>query len=383
MFNFNNNSLQSMQQLSTRAIFFISGFAWASWAPLIPVLKQKLAIGDDTLGLLLLCLGMGSLLIMPLAGAIASKFGCQKVLTVMTAIFAAMLLIICELSTLSTTFLVIFLFGAVVSCIDVVMNIQAVIVEKASGRRLMSGMHAMWSIGGFVGSGLFGIWIGFFGFTPFVSTIIAAVIVLAVLFKSAKYFLPTGGESGGSILAIPRGIVIFIGLITCISYLVEGAITDWSGVFLTTVKTFDISLAGIGFTIFSAAMFIMRVIGDGLIQAIGQKVVVIVGALISFSGFMLLIFSESPFLLYTGFFLIGIGSANIVPIFYSLIGKQKVMPISMAVSAVSTLAYAGILLGPAVIGFLAHQTSLYVAFGFIAGLIVIQIFISSYVFKRS
>ena len=217
--------------------------------------------------------------------------------------------------------------------------------------------------------------------TPFTSTIIAAIIMLSILLIFSKHFLQTGGEASGSIIAIPRGIVVFFGIITGIAYLVEGAIIDWSGVFLTTARGFDISLAGVGFTMFSAAMLTMRLIGDRLVQKMGQRAVVLFGSVISFIGFMLLIFAEPQSLLYAGFFLIGIGSANIVPVFFSLIGKQKVMPVNMAVPAVSTLGYAGILIGPAVIGFLAHQTSLFVAFGILAFLIVLQFFIANYVCK--
>ena len=382
MLNLNRGrSLQTMQQHSTRAIFFVNGFGAATWAPLVPVLRARLSITEDTLGILLLCIGIGSLLAMPIAGTVASKFGCRKVLTTAGVIFPLILLLVCNISNLSSAAVLLLLFGMVMGCLDVVMNIQAVIVEKAAGRRMMSGMHAMWSIGGFVGAGLFGIWVGMLNLTPFTSTIIAAVIMLLILSLFAKYFLSTGGESSGSIIAIPRGIVVFFGVITGIAYLVEGAIMDWSGVFLTTARGFDISLAGVGFTMFSAAMLTMRLIGDRLVQTIGQRAVVLIGSVISFIGFMLLIFAEPQSLLYAGFFLIGIGSANIVPVFFSLIGKQKVMPVNMAVPAVSTLGYAGILIGPAVIGFLAQQTSLFVAFGVLAFLIVLQFFIANYVCK--
>ena len=327
-------NLEVMQQHATRAIFFISGFGAATWAPLIPVIRERLAIGENILGILLLCLGVGSLCIMPVAGAVASKFGCRKVLTVVSLMFAAFLLIICKVPTLTILIPTVIIFGAIMGCLDVVMNMHAVMVEKAAGRRIMSGVHAMWSIGGFIGAGLFGIWVGFFNLSPFISTLIAAIIILVILSYFSKFLLQTGGQSSGSIIAIPRGIVIFIGIATYIAYLVEGAIMDWSGVFLTTSRGFDISLAGTGFTVFSAAMLTMRLIGDRLVQAIGQKVVVIVGSIISFIGFMLIIFAETQLFLYMGFFLIGIGSSNVVPIFYSLTGKQKIMPINKAVPAV-------------------------------------------------
>ena len=375
--------VQKLQRHSTRAMFFVGGFGAASWAPLVPILRERLAIGEDVLGMLLLCIGIGSLLTMPISGAAASRFGCKRVLIPAGILFAIMLLVLCNISNFALAIPSLLIFGAVMGCIDVVVNIQAVIVEKAAGRQLMSGMHALWSVGGFVGAGLFGVWVGIIGLTPLMSTIIAALIIMAIVFKYGTYLLPHGGEKSGKIFAIPRGIVTFVGIIAFIAFLVEGAIMDWSGVFLTTVRNFDISLAGVGFTMFSAAMLIMRLVGDRLSQAAGQKLVVLSGSTLAFIGFLSIIFADSAILIYLGFFMIGIGSANIVPIFFSMLGKQKVMPISTAVPAVTTLGYLGILAGPAAIGFLAHQTSLYTAFGFLAGLIVLQFLISNYVFKNS
>ena len=373
--------LQKMQRHSTRALFFIGGFGAASWAPLVPILRERLAIGEDVLGMLLLCIGIGSLLTMPISGAAASRFGCKRVLIPAAILFAVMLLILCNVSEIVLAIPALLIFGAVMGCIDVVVNIQAVIVEKAAGRQLMSGMHALWSVGGFVGAGLFGVWVGILGLTPFMSTVIAALIILSILSKYGIYLLPHGGEKSGKIFAIPHGIVTFVGIIAFIAFLVEGAIMDWSGVFLTTVRGFDISLAGVGFTMFSAAMLIMRLVGDSLSQSAGQKLVVLGGSALAFIGFLSIIFADSSIIIYLGFFMIGIGSANVVPIFFSMLGKQKVMPISTAVPAVTTLGYLGILAGPAAIGFLAHQTSLYTAFGFLASLVALQLFIASYVFN--
>lgn len=371
-----------MRQHSTRALFFIGGFGAASWAPLVPLLRERLAIGEDVLGMLLLCIGIGSLLTMPLSGAAAVRFGCRRTLTVAAAAFALLLLVLCQVDNMVLAVVFLLIFGAMMGCIDVVVNIQAVLVEKAAKRRLMSGMHALWSVGGFIGAGLFGIWVGSLGLTPFVSTCIAAGIMLITLAFFARHLLPFGGESGGAMVAIPRGIVAFVGVVACIAFLVEGAIMDWSGVFLTTVRNFDMSLAGTGFTFFSAAMLIMRLLGDVTVQKLGQKNVVLGGSLLAFLGFLLVIFAPSSLLLYAGFFAIGIGSANIVPVFFSLLGKQNDMPISMAVPAVSTLGYLGILMGPAAIGFLAHQTSLYAAFGLLAALVAVQALIAAYVYKK-
>ena len=141
-------------------------------------------------------------------------------------------------------------------------------------------------------------------------------------------------------------------------------------------------MAGTGFAVFSAAMLIMRLTGDWLVQKLGSKPIILGGSVLSIMGFLLIIFAPGQALLYSGFFLIGIGSANIVPVFFSLLGKQKVMPLSMAVSAVSTLGYLGILMGPAAIGFIAHQTTLPTSFCLLAGLVVLQMGVASYVYKK-
>ena len=367
---------------ATRAIFFVSGFGAASWAPLVPVLRERLAIGDDLLGVLLLCIGIGSLLVMPIAGVLAERIGCRRVLIVSAVLYAASLLSICFVSSFWMAVPVIFFFGGLMGCVDVVMNIAAVIVEQGIGRRIMSGMHGFWSLGGFVGAGLYGVWVGLAGLTAFQSTLIAAVLMLALTAVFGRHLIPYGGGGGGSLIAIPRGIVAFVGVTAFIAFLSEGAVMDWSGVYLTTVRGMDLSLAGVGFSVFSGAMLLMRFLGDHVIQRVGQFPVAVGGALLAFVGILLVMFAPVNTLLYLGFFAIGIGSANIVPVFFSLMGRQSVMPVGTAVSAVSTMGYLGILAGPAAIGFVSAQTNLMTAFGMIATLCIVQALVGFYIFKK-
>ena len=367
---------------ATRAIFFVSGFGAASWAPLVPVLRERLAIGDDLLGVLLLCIGIGSLLVMPVAGVLAERIGCRRVLIVSAVLYAASLLSICFVNSFWMAVPVIFFFGGLMGCMDVVMNIAAVIVEQGIGLRIMSGMHGFWSLGGFVGAGLYGVWVGLAGLTAFQSTLIAAVLMLALTAVFGRHLIPYGGGGGGSLIAIPRGIVAFVGVTAFIAFLSEGAVMDWSGVYLTTVRGMDLSLAGMGFSVFSGAMLLMRFLGDHVIQRIGQFPVAVGGALLAFVGILLVMFAPVNTLLYLGFFAIGIGSANIVPVFFSLMGRQSVMPVGTAVSAVSTMGYLGILAGPAAIGFVSAQTNLMTAFGMIAALCIVQALVGFYIFKK-
>ena len=374
-------NIGNTQAHAVRAFFFIGGFGSASWAPLVPLLRERLSIGDDVLGMLLLCVGIGSLVTMPLAGALSSRLGCRRVLMAVSLLYAAVLLEICTVDSLFLAVPVILLFGALMGCVDVVINVAAVIVEQGIGRRIMSGMHAFWSIGGFVGAGLYGVWVGALGLSPMQSTAIAAGIILLFTGLFGRNLIPYSG-GGGKLIALPRGIIVFVGIAAFIAFLSEGAVMDWSGVYLTTVRGLDLALAGVGFSVFSAAMFLMRLFGDAVVQRLGQRPVAVGGALLACAGILLVMFAPVDALLYAGFFAIGIGAANIVPVFFSLMGKQNVMPIGAAVSAVSTMGYLGILAGPAAIGFVSHMVSLQAAFGILAVLCLVQACVGMYVFRR-
>ena len=366
---------------AARAFFFIGGFGTATWAPLVPLLRERLMVGDDVLGMLLLCIGVGSLLTMPLSGALAMRLGCRRVVMTASILFAAILLLVSCVDALSLAVPIVLIFGAVMGCIDVVVNIVAVLVEKGIGRRVMSGMHAFWSLGGFAGAGLYGVWVGLLGLTPFQSTAIAAGLILLLTAVFGRHLIPYGG-GGGALLALPRGIIVFVGMTAFIAFLSEGAVMDWGGVYLTTVRGMDLALAGTGYSVFSAAMLTMRFLGDRVVQRIGALPVAVGGALLAFGGILLVMFAPVDALLYAGFFAIGIGSANIVPVFFSLMGRQNVMPVSAAVSAVSTMGYLGILAGPAAIGFVSSLTTLQTAFAMLAALSILQATIGFYVFKR-
>ena len=366
---------------AARAFFFIGGFGTATWAPLVPLLRERLMVGDDVLGMLLLCIGVGSLLTMPLSGALAMRLGCRRVVMTASILFAAILLLVSCVDALSLAVPIVLIFGAVMGCIDVVVNIVAVLVEKGIGRRIMSGMHAFWSLGGFARAGLYGVWVGQLGLTPFPSTANAAWLILLLTAVFGRHLIPYGG-GGGALLALPRGIIVFVGMTAFIAFLSEGAVMDWGGVYLTTVRSRDLALAGTGYSVFSAAMLMMRFLGDRVVQRIGALPVAVGGALLAFGGILLVMLAPADVLLYVGFFAIGIGSANIVPVFFSLMGRQNVMPVSAAVSAVSTMGYLGILAGPAAIGFVSSLTTLQTAFAMLAALSMLQAAIGFYVFKR-
>ena len=372
---------RSLLHRANQAFFFVGGFGTASWAPLVPLLKERLAVEEDMLGLLLLCIGVGSLLTMPLAGSLAGRFGCRRVIAADSLVFAGLLLLLAWVDRIYLAVPALLAFGASMGIIDVTVNIHAVRVEQLLKKRVMSGMHALWSVGGFLGAGLFGVWM-MLGFTPLGATACSSAFIALLVLAFARFLLAGRSDSSGSVLAVPSGVVVFVAAVAFVSFLVEGAVMDWSGVFLTTVRGMDLSLAGMGFSVFSGAMLLMRFLGDHVIQRVGQFSVAVGGALLAFVGILLVMFAPVNTLLYLGFFAIGIGSANIVPVFFSLMGRQSVMPVGTAVSAVSTMGYLGILAGPAAIGFVSAQTNLMTAFGMIAALCIVQALVGFYIFKK-
>jgi len=159
-----------LQQISTRVAFFIAGFALAAWAPLVPFAKDRASLDEAALGLLLLCFGAGSIVSMPLAGALASRLGCRAMIAATTILISITLPFLACVDSFSALAATLLLFGAGVGTVDVVVNIQAVIVERASGRSMMSGFHGLFSVGGIVGA-LSVSTLLFFGASPLIATI--------------------------------------------------------------------------------------------------------------------------------------------------------------------------------------------------------------------
>ena len=359
------------QQISTRIAFLIAGLGMSAWAPLVPFAKERLAVNEATLGALLLCLGLGSLVSMPVTGMLAGRIGCRKVIAASALIMCVSLLGLATASSVFTMAVALLFFGAAVGSVDVAMNIQAVIVEKASGRSMMSGFHGFYSLGGIFGAaGVSGLlW---FGLTPLSSVWVMVALILILLAMAVGKLLAYGSTTRDPLFVRPRGKVLLIGCLCFIAFMAEGSVLDWSAVFLTSLRGVDPAQAGLGFAAFSVAMTIARLLGDRIVQALGGTKVIFLGGICAASGFLLIILVPQREVAFFGFALIGLGASNIVPVMFTAAGNQSVMPVGLAISAVATMGYAGILAGPALIGFIAQFSSLSVSFALVAlGLLVL------------
>nr|WP_241772367.1 MFS transporter [Edwardsiella ictaluri] len=165
---------------STRIAFFIAGLSLATWAPLIPLAKLRLMADNGLMGMVLLAFGIGSLLMMPLSGVLASRYGCRVVFVFATLVILALLPALATFDTPLTLGLALFVFGSGIGAIDVVVNIHAVQVEKLAANPVMSGFHALFSIGGIIGSGLVSTLI-IYGFTPLVTISMVMILILGLL----------------------------------------------------------------------------------------------------------------------------------------------------------------------------------------------------------
>lgn len=349
------------ERYATPAVFFTAGFATAAWASLVPYVKTNNNLGEGVLGLLLLCLGVGALVAMPISGALTARYGCRRILLLSAALFSLVLPILPLISTPSILAPFLLLFGFGIGACDSAMNIQAIIVEKSTGRPLMSGFHAYYSIGGIAGAGMLSMLLSA-GFSPVQTCLICTGLFCLVMISSWKGLLNYANPPEGPTFAFPRGSVLLLGIICFLVFLGEGTVLDWSAVFLTEYRRIPEALGGLGFTCFALLMTIGRLTGDKVVTALGPQKVVLTGAVIAAAGIILSVLSSGWQAALVGYGMMGLGMANIVPVMFSAVGRQTSMPPSVAVPAVTSFAYMGVLAGPAAIGWIAHLSSLSAAF---------------------
>jgi predicted MFS family arabinose efflux permease len=348
---------------STRLAFLAAGIGMSAWAALVPFAQARMGLEQGELGLLLLCLGIGSLTAMPVTGVLAARFGCRPVILWSGALACVVLPALSLAPTPLLLALTLFVFGAAIGTLDVAMNIQAVIVEKEHGSALMSGFHGLFSVGGVVGAGGMALLLSN-GVGPLAACLVVAGLVALALALAAPNLLhgPNLVEQDGPRYALPHGAVILIGALCFIVFLAEGAILDWSALLLTNGAGVAANWGGLGYAVFAVAMTAGRLTGDRVVRTWGGRRVLLWGGLCTAGGFFIAVVAPQPAVALLGFLLIGAGASNIVPVLFTAAGSQRDMPASLAVSAISTIGYAGILAGPAMIGFIAHASSLHLAF---------------------
>jgi predicted MFS family arabinose efflux permease len=354
-------------RLATRLSFLVAGFGIACWAPLVPFAKQRLAVDDGTLGLLLLSIGIGSVAAMLITGPLSSRYGSKPVILAGGFGLAFILPALTIVATPATTALALLAFGAALGSIDVAMNVHAVEVERAADKPLMSGFHALFSIGGFAGATLMTFLLSL-GVTPLEGTLFCSAIMVAAMALAWPRLMTGAQGERGPLFVMPHGIVLLLAALAAATFLVEGAILDWSALLVTDDGLVTATKGGVGYMFFAVAMTAGRLVGDRITAHTGDRSTLFWGGTLAIAGFVLLLTASLAAVAMAGFLLIGLGASNIVPVLFRKAGSQKAMPSALAIGAITTTGYAGILAGPAAIGFVSNAVGLHAAFWMVAAL---------------
>lgn len=349
-------------RLAIYLMFLLCGFVTASWAPMVPLVKARLSISDSVLGTIMLALGFGAMFSMPIAGILINKIGSGKLMFISALLVSIVTPAISSSPSPITTGLSLFLFGAFLGGIDIAMNTQAVAVENAGGKPVMSGFHAMYSVGGLLGAGIISFLLGREINPKYCAFAVSATLLISVIILKPR-FLPRNFDiSGGSHkFTFPPPRLLVLGIFCFIVFLAEGAMLDWSAVLLKSQHGFSAATAGLAFACFSVAMAIGRFTGNFLNEKVGKVKLLQIGSLVCTTGYFCL--TELPNSTYfpaslIGSALIGLGASNVVPIIFSSAGLVSSLPPGMAIASVATFGYTGLLVGPAFIGYIADHTSL-------------------------
>jgi predicted MFS family arabinose efflux permease len=266
------------------------------------------------------------------------------------------------------------LFGAALGAVDVAANIHAIDVERAARTPLMSGFHAHYSVGGLAGSTLMTLLL-WASLGTGIATLICSGLMLAATLLAWQRLLRHTADStvrgSAPLSAVPRGIVILIASLAGIMFLAEGAVLDWGALLLTVGGRVPVSEAGVGYIVFSIAMTVGRFCGDSIVARLGDRLTLRWGSLLAIVGILTAALAPMGLLAVSGFLIIGVGASNAVPVLFRRAGSQKAMPVPLAVTAMTSVGYAGILVGPAAVGLVAKMVGLRVAFVGLAALVLL------------
>lgn len=351
--------------------FLIHGLVVSTWVSRIPAVQGALGLSNARLGLCLLGTAVGSVIAVPITGWLITRFGSKPVTTWSTIGFCLALVGPSFAVDGGTLFAALTFFGAMAGANDVSINSQGVAVESALAAPTMSRFHGMFSVGGMVGASIGGL-LAAHGVLPRMHLAIASVLLLLLSLATAPQLLDSGEKVAkpSHRLNLRRIPTVFFSLtvIGFCMFLSEGAIADWSTVYLKQVLSAGPGLAAAAYAAFSVGMAMFRLLGDSFTARLGPATTVRSGALLAAVALSLALLAPSPYWALPAFAFTGAGFAVIVPIVFGAGGRVPSVPSGAGVAMVSGSGYIGFLFGPPLIGVLAQWSSLRTALVLIVGL---------------
>lgn len=364
-------------KLAGKGAFLLTGMGIAPWASIMPFVKDNLELNELYYTFLLLCFGIGAVVGMPLAGPLSKKFGVKRVLTLS---FVSLFICVAAISIPSIDYiscaLVIVIWGASLGVTEVANNIHGTYFEEISKEHMLSGFHAFETIGCLLAAFVFPILLVLDIQVFYVSLCVCIPSVILSLCID-QGLLNTHGikeeKSKNNVQKLPvRTLIVVSGFACMLMYLCEGLVYDWSGVYLFDKCKVSLNTASLGYVFFQITVALFRLKGDLLINLIGPTKVLVIGSIFAFISLFLISLSHNPYVVIVLFALLGICVANIVPVIISNAAQNCGEDKAKAISLVGTLGYAGVMVGPAVLGFIASIFSLDAIFAFSGFLMIVM-----------
>ncbi len=359
-----------IQFMAAASIFLMNGIIVGAWFARIPLVREQTHLSVGELGFAFIFGTFGAVLTMGVGGWLGGKLGSHVMAPIATVSCGGSLVLVAIAWDFWSLVVALLCFGIAQGTMDVMMNANGVAVERAGAGPIISRLHAMWSIGAFLGA--------------LISTQSAALGV-AVLPEFAAIFGLSGlaaaamtrtlihdrHHGDGPAFQLPNRRLLVIGGLCAAGLLAETSATDWSGTYLTLDMRVDEGTAGIGVTVFTGCMAGARLIGDRLNQIVGTGRLVAGGSAMGAVGLVLVLGPQWLPLALVGYALLGLGLAGVVPSYFRAGGNQPGVPSSVGIAAVSTMGYAGGLIGPPVIGAVGGAFSLRIALLILLALMIV------------
>lgn len=367
------SALRRSSRLHCNLFFLAAGIGIGAWASSLPLLAAGFGLNKGQLGMVLLCFALGAIVLMINVGRYIDRVVSSQALSLGgSMIFGAAFLVIPFIGDPIALGACVFVAGAAFGTLDVAMNTEASQIERETGRHLMSSFHAVFSIGNLAGAFLVGQLIGHGGGLQ-VCLGAAALLVLALALSTrmiathAAHLSPRPHSEGATAAntalgASQRTLIFLLGAIAFLALLAEGGMMDWTAIYMIDILGASESHGAYAFAIFAAAMAGGRLVGDAVTRRFGHVPLIRIGGVLCAVSVAILLFANSAVLSLAALALCGLGVANMVPAVFASAGNVGGAAAGKAISIVSTMGYSGLLLGPALLGFLAQATSLVVSF---------------------
>ncbi|GII55768.1 MFS transporter [Planotetraspora thailandica] len=338
--------------------FVLAGLICGTFTVRLPALADRLGLPESSVGVVLLAWGIGALLTMQVMRVVMARVGSRGVLGIAAPLSAATLVLVAFAPSFPLLVLATTVFGMAFGAVDVAMNAQGSAVEQAYGHSLLSGMHAGWCVGA-ISAGLVGTAAIAADLSLTVHLAVVALVSLPVSLVLSRTYLPdpaAAPRTRGARAKLPA-VVYLLGAITFGAFMIEGIVADWNGLYLIDTLGAPAALAALGYPAFEAGMLISRLTGDRLRHRYGARGLITISGGATAVTFLLVIGAPSAVFAVVGMFLVGLATATISPMALSLAGTATANP-GPAIAQAGAMGYAGLLLGPVVIGLVSSMSSL-------------------------